>query len=145
MRTEEQKISMEPIKAMLCGKQVEIPLLKLGKSRVWKESWWRAIYGSDGYTASMTKIDQMRAANASTEELQTALGEGFHTLLLGQPETVIKLVTDYVIASGCEITEAEIEEKATEAEIAVLWEQINEVSFPLVTSLATVMTMAKTK
>ena len=143
-RTEDQKIAQEPIKAKLCGKDTEIPLLKIGKSRAWKESWWRAIYGSEGYTAAISKIDKLKSENASTEQLQEALGQGFHTLLVGQPETVIKLVTDYVVASGCGITAEDIEKDATEAEISVLWEQINEVAFPLVMSLAAAMTL-KTK
>ena len=143
-RTEDQKIAMEPIKAVLCGKEVEIPLLKIGKSRVWKQAWSEAIFGSKGYSAMIAKMDKVKTQQVSPEELQQTLGEGFHTLLVGQPETVIKLVTDYVIASGCEITKEEIEEKATEAEIALLWDQINEVAFPLVTSLATAM-VPKTK
>lgn len=138
-RTEEQIVSQEPIKAKLCGKEVLIPLLKIGKSRLWKQAWWQALYGASGWTEAVQRIDQLQKANASDAELQDALGKGFLTILVEQPEKVIDLVASYVVESGAGITKQDIEEDATEAEIAVLWKQINDVAFPLVTSLADVM------
>ena len=139
MRTEEQIISQEPINAKLCGKEVSIPLLKIGKARLWKQDWWKALYGVSGWTEAVQKIEQLQKDNASDKELQDALGQGFKNILLDQPEKVIELVTSYVVASGAEITKEDIEENANEAEIAELWKQINDIAFPLVTSLADVM------
>ena len=139
MRTEEQIISQEPIKSKLCGKEVSIPLLKIGKARLWKQDWWNALYGVSGWTEAVQKIEQLQKDNASDKELQDALGQGFRNILIDQPEKVIELVTSYVVASGAEITKEDIEENANEAEIAELWKQINDIAFPLVTSLADVM------
>jgi len=139
MRTEEQKITQEPIAAKIGGKEYSIPLLKIRQSKEWKKKWWDAINGSGGYREAMLKIDTIRKGDASTEEVLEALNKGFHSLLIEQAESVIDLVVDYIERSGCELTREFIEAEATEADVAVLWEQINEVSFPLVTSLANAM------
>jgi len=139
-RSEEQKISQEPISAKVGGKDYSIPLLKIKQSREWKKKWWDAINGSDGYRDSMLKIDTIRKGSASTEEVVDALSKGFHMLLIDQSNAVIDLVADYVEQAKCGLTRDIIEEEGTEADIAILWEQINEVAFPLVTSLATAMT-----
>ena len=138
-RTEDQVITQEPIKARLCGKAVEIPLLKIGKSRIWKQAWWQAVYGASGWQEAVNKVAELQKQQASDIDIQSALADGFKAILVDQPAKVIDLVISYVEASGSGITKQEIENNADEAEIAILWKQINDVAFPLVTSLAEVM------
>lgn len=142
-RTEEQIISMEPIKAILGGKPVEIPLLKLKDSRKWKAKWWNVIFGADGYKEAIGKVARLQESKATAEELGAALSDSFEVMLLKQPEQAVKLVCSYINYSGLPLTEEEINNTANEAEIAVLWEKINEVAFPLVTSLANALNRKK--
>lgn len=139
MRTEEQKIIQEPIQWKIGDTTHSIPLLKIKQSKLWKQEWWDAISGSGGYKETVQKIENLRKTEASAEEMQEVLSKGFHTLLIGQSDIVIDLVVSYIKMSGCELTRETIEDEATEADVAVLWEQINEVAFPLVTSLANAM------
>lgn len=143
-RTEDQIISQEPIRAKIGGTEYEIPLLKLNKSRLWKQEWYDAVFGSEKWKQTVEKVDELEKANAKPKELQEALSIGFHQMLIDQPDQVIKLVCSYIKYAGLtELTEKKINEEANEAQIAILWEQINEVSFPLVTSLANAMKVKK--
>jgi hypothetical protein len=138
MRTEDQIIAQDPIKAKLGGTEYEIPLLKLNKSRLWKQEWYDAVFKSDKWKETVGKVEAAQKG-ASQSELQDALSMGFHSLLIDQPETVITLVISYLNYANVDIKKEWVDENATEAEIALLWEQINDVSFPLVTSLANAM------
>lgn len=136
MREEDQVIFQDNMKAKIGGTEYEIPLLKLDKSRLWKQEWDRVVFGAEKWKEAVSRIDKLQKEKAGNEELQVALSISFHELLVGQPEEVIKLVCYYLKLANFDKDETWIYENANEAEIAILWDEINEVSFPLVTSLA---------
>jgi len=143
MRTEDQIIAQDPFKAKIGGQEYDIPLLKLSKSRLWKQEWYDAVFGSKKWAETVGQVDKLQKEKASAKELQDALSIGFHQMLIDQPESVITLVCSYFKYAEVDLTREKLDEIATEADIAIVWEQINEVSFPLVTSLANAMSKKK--
>jgi len=145
-RTEIEALTQRPIKAILGGKEVEIPLLVLEKSLAWTEKWWQAIYGADGWRDSVARIEKVKEEKGSDLELQGAVAGWFKNIFISQPSDVINLVCDYVEWSGCGITREQIMKTANNFEIRDLWTKINEVEGtgnPLVTSLAQAVNQKK--
>ena len=141
-RTEEDIVRQKsPIKAILCGKEVVIPLLKLQQSLDWHEKWYEVVYIAMDWKESVTRVARLQKEKASEDDLKDALISAYKTILLAQPKKLIDLVCSYVEASDCGITTKDIFANANEAEILILWNQINEIAGsgrPLVTGLADV-------
>lgn len=136
-RTEEDALLQEPFKAMLCGQETVIPLLKLGASIKWKnEHWFPIMFGESGWQRITNTVEELKAKNADAAVISAAVKDGFHFILIGQVEQVYKAVLAYLNAAGLTITEEELLTKANEAEITELWLKIDKFASPLVTSLA---------
>lgn len=132
-RTEFQVITMEPLKVSLGGQPVNVPILKAGKALEWKKEWGEAVMG---YRSKINKPDELRKAEASTEDIIAASLGMLEEVLVGAQEKVLNLVCSYADKTGSEITGKRILDEAWDEEIKVMWEKMYEAIFsPLATSL----------
>lgn len=119
-RTEEQKLTQEPLKVMLGGKEHEIALLVIRDSRKWRADVVKLLASLPQY-ANVDTGDPMA--------FEGAMG----ALLNGMPDTVIDLFFQY----AKDLPRDEIEAEATERDIAAAFEKVVDVAFPLVGSVGT--------
>jgi len=121
-RTEEQKLVQAPIIVVLGGQEYEIKPLVIKESRAWR--------------AEVAKVIGLLPQMASfTTDHPDEFQAGIAAILVGMPDQVVDLVFSY----APELNREEIEEVATDAEIARAFEQISEVAFPLVRSMVGTM------
>ena len=124
MRTEEDKVALASVFVSLGRKEYEIKPLPLAESRVWKKQVAKML--TEGY-------GQMKTDASEPDKFSTAL----LAFIIDSPETLIDLFFSY----AKDLNREEIEKVATEAEIAVAWEKVREIAFPLAQTL--VQTMGK--
>ncbi len=122
MRTEEEKILKTDILIVFGGKEYGIKPLVIRESRKWRDKFTKVLGSLPQYTSITT-------------ETPDRFQEAISAMMMILPEKLIELVFDY----APELNRKEIEMVATDAEMARAFEQIVEVSFPLVKSLVGVM------
>ncbi len=118
MRTEEQKILQEPLKVILGGEERRIRVLTIRESSEWRKklvTLWSQI-------PKFTKI---------TSETPDDFSKALNSLLVEMPDAV----TDLFFAYAKDLDREEVEQVATDSEIARAFEQVIEVAFPLARSL----------
>jgi len=121
-RTEEQKVARAPVIVILGGEEYSIRQLTLDESAVWKQQVAKLL--SDGFR-------QMKTDATEPEKFSTAL----LAFIIDSPNALI----DLFFAYAKDLDRAEIEKIATETEIAVAWEKVRQVAFPLAQSLVETM------
>ncbi len=140
-RTEEQIITMEPIKVSIGGQIKDLPILKAGKASEWKKEWSKAIFD---YQVKMSKPADLKASAAGSEDVSAAYLAMIEELLIGGQDKVLALVCSYADKSGGEVTGDRILSDAWDAEVKAIWEQIVEAMFtPLAMSLPNAITRKK--
>ena len=118
MRTEEQKISQDPIKVTLGGREYDVKLLVIRDSREWRK----------GVVTLLASLPQYAKADTNDPvAFESAMG----ALLNGMPDTVIDLFFNY----AKELNREEIEAVATDSEISEAFKKVVDVAFPLVGSV----------
>ena len=121
-RTEAEKVTQEPITVKLGGKEYEIIPLVIRDSRKWRKKIINLIAPLPSLV-SATMDDPDVFKNALTR------------LMVVMPDKVIDLFFEY----AKDLPRDEIEETANDTELAVAFDQVVAVAFPLVQSLPKVM------
>jgi len=124
-RTEEQKIFHEPIKVVFGGKEFEVEPLTIKDSRVWRAKVWEVMVE----LPKTTKV-----SSAEPDKFEAAL----KSMLVSTPDTVI----DLFFAYAKNLNREEIEGIATETEMAIAWQKVAELAFPLLPGLVKTIGMA---
>ena len=117
-RTEEDKIFQNEILIILGGKEYKIKPLVIKQSRKWRANFAKLL----GDLQQYTKI---------TTDTPDKFEDAIKTILMAMPDKIIDLVFEY--APG--LNREEIENSATDTEMAKVFEQITEVALPLARSL----------
>lgn len=120
MRTEEDKVLQTPIKATFGATEYELPILPIKKSRVWRAEFFDAV----------GKIPDFNI-DGNVQSFKDIAGAVFVAI----PDTVI----DLVFAYAPDLPREEIEDVATDQQMADAFKAITEVAFPLATSLVGAM------
>jgi len=141
-QTEEQIITMSPLKVSIGGQLKDLPILKAGKASEWKREWGKVVFE---YQDKIFKVDTLRAAKASEEDIMKAAFDRLDEILIGAQDKILNLVCSYADKSGGEITGEVILSEAWDTEVKAIWDKIFEEMFtPLATSLPSAIT-PKTK
>lgn len=121
-RTEEQKIFHEPIIVIFGGKKFEVDPLVIKESRAWRQKVLEVL----------TELPKLtKASSDKPEEFNAAI----ESLLITMPDIVVDLFFSY----AKNLPREEIEEIATDSEMATAWQQITELAFPLLQGLVRTM------
>lgn len=126
-RTDDQKLSMAPIKVQFGGKEYEIPVRKILNARQWREQFIQSI--SDiavELKGGVTSVDNFVG--------------GFAFAFLRFPEKLADLVFAYAPDLDRKLIEAE----ATEEELTLAFQNIMQVAFPFASALSMAMQVMKT-
>jgi hypothetical protein len=123
-RTEEQKVAQVPVTVIFGGKQFEIKPLVIKESREWRQKVIKVL-------SELPQLTQVTSEDK--EKFDSALS----TLLITMPDTVVNLFFEY----AKDLNREEIENVATDSEMALAWEKVVQLAFPLLQGL--VKTMAK--
>ncbi len=121
-RTEDQIVFMEPTAVILGGETYQIKPLVYAKSKVWKPK----------VVALWQKLPELVGVNSDDSD---AFGAALQTMLVDSPEAVVDLFFEY----AKDLDRDEIEGKATELELAVAFQALVAVAFPLAKSLPETM------
>ena len=124
MRTEEEKIVQAGISVILGGKEYSVAPLVIRDSREWRKGVIKLV-------SSLPKYAKV------TSDTPDEFGEALKAIMVDMPDTVVDLFFQY----AKELNQEEIEAVATDAELAIAFEQVIEIAFPLAQSMA--KTMAK--
>jgi len=122
-RTEEQKAFQEPIKVILGGVERDVKPLVIKYSRPWRKKVIDIISTLPKY------------AQADTNKPEE-FAEAVKVLLVESQDDIIDLFFEY----ARELPREEIEDVATESEIAVAFEVVLNLAFPLSETLPAMMT-----
>ncbi|KKN60071.1 hypothetical protein LCGC14_0535400 [marine sediment metagenome] len=122
-RNEEQKIAQASIEVILGGDKYQIKPLVIRDSREWRHKIIKLIAPLPN-TVTRLNID-------SVSEFEESLRE----MLVTNPDEVLNLFFEY----AKELNKKEIEAKATDAEMAIAFQEVVKVAFPLAESLPKVM------
>ncbi len=123
-RTEDDIVSQAGIEVMLGGKSYEIAPLVIKDSRVWRKK----------VIGLIAPLPEMVGTVSNTENTE-AFEDVLTKLMVTMPDQVLDLFFDYAKA----LDRDEIENIATDTEMAKAFEEIVKVAFPLVSSLPKVM------
>jgi len=118
MRSEEQIISQAPVIVHFGGKEYKVKILNIKEAREWRAK----------LADMMGKVSP--AVNTSTDTPEK-FQEAINTLLVDIPDVITDLVFDY----ARDLPRDEVEAVATDAEMALAFESIVEVAFPLAKSV----------
>jgi hypothetical protein len=121
-RTEEDKVFQNEILIILGGKEYKIKPLVIKQSRKWRANFAKLLGDLQQY-AEITTV--------TPDKFEDAI----KTILVAMPDKIVDLVFEY--APG--LNREEIENNATDAEMAKVFEQIIEVALPLARSLTGAM------
>jgi hypothetical protein len=121
-RTEEDKIFQNDITIVLGGKQYKIKPLVIKQSRKWRATFAKLLGDLPQYVGITTD---------TPDKFEGAI----KAILVAMPDKIVDLVFDY----APELNREEIENSATDAEMAKAFDQIAEVAFPLARSLTGAM------
>ena len=127
-RTEEQKVFQEPIKVILGGREFDVKPLTIKYSRPWRKKVIDLV-------ATLPKYAQ--ANTNKPDEFEQAI----KVLMVESQDTIIDLFFEY----ARELNRDEVEEIATEAEIAIAFQVVMNLAFPLSETLPTMMASEKPK
>lgn len=122
MRTEEEKLLKAPIVVELGGKEYEVKPLVIKEARIWRQKLAQIVAKLPGY------------ANASTSDPE-AFESAVTSVLVAMPDAMADLFFDY----AKDLPRDEIEENASEFELAEALNKVMEVALPLVGSVAGAM------
>ena len=120
-RTDDDKLSIAPIRVQFGGKPYEIPILKILNARSWREKFIATVAGMVG------------ELGGEVTNIENFLG-GFAFAFLRFPEKLADLVFAYDVT----LPRAVIETDATEEELALAFSQIMLVAFPFASALTMV-------
>lgn len=118
MRTEEQKLIQEPVKVVFGGKEFPVKPLVIKESRAWRQ---RVI-------SVLTELPQL---TKMTSDDVGKFSSALESLLVTMPDTVIDLFFSY----AKDLDREEIESIASDSEMAVAWDKVVELAFPLLQGL----------
>jgi len=118
MRSEEQIISQAPVIVHFGGKEYKVKLLNIKDARSWR-------------TELSEMMGQLSPAVNATTDTPEKFQEAMNSLLVDMPDKITDLVFSYAI----DLPREEIEAIATDAEMALAFENILEVAFPLARSV----------
>jgi len=121
-RTEDEKVFQDPIKVMLGGREFGVNPLVIKYSRPWRKKVINLI-------STVPKYAQVDTSKP--DEFAEALG----VLMVESQDTIIDLFFEY----AKDLDRDEIEGIATEGEIAVAFEAVMNLSFPLSETLPAMM------
>jgi len=113
-RSEEQKIYQEGIKVTLGGKEYEVRPLKLREEKLWRQKLSKLIGNLPKY------------AKITTDDSEAFSG-AIDAIMVNTPDEVVDLFFSYAKDLNREV----IEEEATGAEVAVGFEKVVAMAFPL--------------
>lgn len=113
-RSEEQKVFQEPIKVILGGQEYEIKPLVIKYSRPWRKKVVDLVATLPKYALVDT---------SKPEEFEQAI----KLLMVESQDAIIDLFFEY----AKELDQGKIEEKATEGEIAIAFQVVMNLAFPL--------------
>jgi len=122
MRTEEDKVVQASITVILGGDKYDIPPLVIRDSRPWRKKVVELI-------SSLPKYAEV------TTDTPDDFAEALNAVMAGMPDTIIDLFFGY----AKDLPREEIEGKATEAELAIAFNQVVEIAFPLAKSMSETM------
>ena len=117
-RSEEDKLAKAPIVVVLGGKEYEIKPLVIAESRPWRKHY------------AETMVALLKTKNAEVDSME-GLARGMNELFSTLPDTA----ADLFFAYAKTLNRAEIEEVATDQELADAFTLVISVAFPLVKSL----------
>ena len=123
-RTEDEIVTMSPIKVVFGGEEYDVKLLVIKDSRVWRKKLIEKLIDIPGLISVTLDEDNPEAFN-----------NAFKGMMLDNPEVVIKLFFEY----AKDLDQKEIESKASDNEMALAFAQIVASAFPLAKSLLEVM------
>ena len=117
-RTEEQILASEPLTVILGGREREVKLLTIKASRAWRKTVVDLLISLPQFSQidSKDSMDSDRLANA----INTLMGEQ---------------VADLFFAYAIELPRPDIEEEATDQELAIAFEQVTDIAFPFAGSV----------
>lgn len=121
-RSEDQKVFRDPIEVTLGGEMHQIAPLVIKEARVWRKSFATLIGKLPGY------------AKTTTDDADS-FGDAVTGLLVSTPDEMADLFFQY----AKNLNREEIEDVATEGELAAAFEKVMAVAFPLVNSLTGAM------
>jgi len=120
-RTEEERVAQAPFPVILGGQEYQIKPLVIRDSRVWRK----------GIVSIFTTLPSMLKALDDS----TRFGEVITKMLVTQPDQVVDLFFEY----AKDLDRQEIEAVTTDSELAIAFEKVIEVAFPLAESLPKAM------
>ncbi|MBN1690453.1 MAG: hypothetical protein JW901_05490 [Dehalococcoidia bacterium] len=123
MRTEEEKVARASVSVTLGGREYSIRQLPLVESREWKKQIASLL--AEGFRTTKITADDPEKFN-----------EALKVFMIDAPDAMVDLFFSY----AKDLDREEIESIATETEIAVAWEKVREVAFPLAQTLMQTMT-----
>lgn len=121
-RTEEDKVTQAEIKVILGGEEYPIKPLVIRDSREWRRE-------------VVELISELPKFADITTDTPDEFGEALKAMLVSTPEKVAGLFFKY----AKELDQEEIEAKATDTELAVAFQQVIEIAFPLAQSMTKTM------
>jgi len=127
-RTDEQKMFQEPTKVMLGGREFGVNPLVIKYSRPWRKRVIELVSGLPKY---------MKVTTDNPE----AFAEAIKVMMVDSQDEIIDLFFEY----ARDLDRNEIEDIATEAQIAVAFEVVMNLAFPLSETLPAVMTPQKSQ
>jgi len=127
-RTDEQKMFQEPTIVILGGREHEVKPLVILYSRPWRKK----VIGLISTLPKYAKVDTSKPDEFS---------EAINVLMVESQNAIIDLFFDY----AKDLPREEIEAEATEAELAVAFEGVLGMAFPLSETLPQMMTPPKSQ
>ena len=121
-RTEEEKLTRAPITVILGGDKYEIAPLVIRDSRGWRKKVIELL-------APLPEMVKTTSRNPK------AFGDVLNRMLVTMPDQVLDLFFEY----AKDLDRKEIEDKATDEEMAEAFKEVVKVAFPLAESLPKVM------
>jgi hypothetical protein len=126
-RTADDIVQKKPLTVTLGATDVQIPILTIGKARVWRELY-------------LAKMDEATKGFTQVAD-QTNIGSGLTQALLGFPDVLLELVHAY-----CPTIDTEwAAESATDEQIVHAFSAIMVVAFPYWGQLKTAIQLAKNR
>jgi len=121
-RTEEDKVVQAGIKVVLGGVEYSIAPLVIKDSREWRK----------GVVSLLSSLPQYTDVTTDTPD---EFGDALNAVMVALPDKV----TDLFFLYAKDLNREEIEETATDTELAKAFEQVVEIAFPLAQSVTKTM------
>lgn len=123
-RTEEEKVARAPVLVILGGKEYPIKPLVIRESREWRRKAIKLIAPLPNLVTTKLDTDDPEVFEA-----------GLTQVLITMPDEVADLFFDY----AKDLNREEIEDEATDIELAAAFEEVAKLAFPLAESLPNLM------